>query len=105
MFCDLGGVLGLYVGFSLMTIFEFFELFGTLLWICAVRVVRGPSPAAATSRSAVGDSSVLGGGRSTAGAGVDCKQTPQPPAYDRLTTDHQFQLFASSAKDLPNVNC
>lgn len=26
LFCDLGGILGLYVGFSIMTVFEFFDL-------------------------------------------------------------------------------
>jgi len=103
MFCDLGGVLGLYVGFSLMTIFEFFELFGTLLWICVARLVHRPSPGGARS---VGDSSALGDGRSSAGGptSVDGKVGSQPPAYDRLTSNDQFQLF-TTAKDLPNVNC
>jgi len=99
MFCDLGGVLGLYVGFSIMTIFEFFELFGSLVWICVVRLYRGPTPAAA-SVTRVGDSTVVRGDKKDAFK----MQSPRPPDYDGLSSDDQFQLFTTT-KNLPNVHC
>jgi len=97
MFCDLGGVLGLYVGFSIMTIFEFFELFVSLLWICVVRMYRGPS-ATAASVGTVDNSTVP---KDQNAIKMD---SPRPPAYDGLTNNDQFHLFNAN-KNLPNVDC
>jgi len=100
MFCDLGGVLGLYVGFSILTIFEFFELFASLVWICIVRAIRGPTPAS-PSVGRVANSAVSGDHK--------MQQSAHPPAYDHVN-DHltspadQFQLF-NATNGLPKVNC
>jgi len=98
MFCDLGGVLGLYVGFSILTVFEFFELFASLMWICVVRVYRGPA-AMSASVGTMGDSAVPG-----AGHNAIKMQSPHPPAYDGLNGNDQFQLLTTN-KNLPTVNC
>ena len=92
LFCDFGGVLGLYVGFSILTIFEFFELFASLLWICVVRAYRGPTMAAASV------------GTIDASTVSSVKQSPRPPSYDGLDNADQFQLFTTN-KNLPAVNC
>jgi len=97
MFCDLGGVLGLYIGFSILTIFEFFEFFASLMWICVVRLYRGPTLVSASVKAA-GDST----------APIDeynaiKTKSPRPPDYDAGSND-QFQLFNTN-KNLPNVNC
>jgi len=96
MFCDFGGVLGLYVGFSILTIFEFFELFASLMWICVVRVARGPAPMSA-SVGAVNDVAVDGNNAVK-------MQSTRPPAYDGLAGHNQFQLLTAT-KALPSVNC
>jgi len=104
MFCDLGGVLGLYVGFSLFTIFEFFEFFGSLVWICVVRLYRRPLQSAAVV-GVDGDSTSEGGNAAAANKMQTTPlQSPHPPAYDGLTGKNQFQLF-TDAKNLPVVNC
>jgi hypothetical protein len=33
LFCDIGGILGLYIGFSILTIFEFFDFLFEFLWV------------------------------------------------------------------------
>ena len=99
LFCDLGGVLGLYIGFSILTIFEFFELFASLAWICVVRLYHGATPVSA-SVDTVGDSKVVSDGNSA----MQMESSLRPPAYDRLTSNDQFQLL-TNAKNLPSVNC
>jgi len=101
MFCDLGGVLGLYVGFSILTIFEFFELFASLTWICVVRLYRGPTPVSASVGTPVGDSKAATGNSNVDAIGM--QSPPRPPAYVDGLND-QFQLLAST-KNLPIVNC
>lgn len=99
MFCDLGGILGLYAGFSLLTIFEFFEFFASLLWICVVRLYRGPTVATASVGTVPSDKNATK------------MQSSIPPASDGgLAGNDQFQLLPTTKKlptiiNLPNDNC
>jgi len=99
MFCDFGGVLGLYVGFSILTIFEFFELFASLMWICVVWQYRG-STRTSVSVAAVNDTTIPSDGNNQI-------KTPsaRPPSYDGMTNNYQFQILNAPTKDLPSVNC
>ena len=88
-------MLGLYVGFSLLTVFEFFELFASLVWICVIRHYRGPSATATASVGTTGGNSAMHAGD---GKNSIRMHSPRPPAYD------QFRLFSANKK-LPNVDC
>jgi len=101
MFCDLGGILGLYIGFSLLTIFEFIELFACLVWLGVIRVFRGP-PTTAASAGKVGDSTLMPGHGKNSAAIKMQTSLGDPPTYDRLSNNDQ--LFAAS-KNLPTINC
>ena len=92
LFCDLGGCLGLYAGFSLITVFEFFELFAGLLWICVVRLCRRPTMATASVATVPGDKNTTN------------IQSPIPPTSGGLASNGQFPLLPIITS-VPNDNC